>query len=197
MTGCPPFLRPVVVGRGRVVRGCGGGAVGSGGGADSETSKKSDLLDLSFPPRGSVAHVDLKAGAGLVKHALRTVLERIVPQLLLVEKVLERIVAARRKVDAGRGHQTLCDEGGSGEVVQCRAHACAARCSGARGTRPRGTRPARRSPHRDVAGEDFAGERAVEEAGQLGAQRADARSRAKLVGIRERIAEEMNGLYEK
>jgi hypothetical protein len=39
-----------------------------------------------------------------------------------------------------------------------------------RGTRPRGTRPARRAPHRDVAGEDFAGERAVEEAGQLGAQ---------------------------
>ncbi len=32
-TGCPPFLRPVVVGRERVVRGCGGGAVGGGGGS--------------------------------------------------------------------------------------------------------------------------------------------------------------------
>jgi hypothetical protein len=32
-TGCPPFLRPVVVGRERVARGCGGGAGGGGGGA--------------------------------------------------------------------------------------------------------------------------------------------------------------------
>ena len=34
-TGCPHFLRPVVVGRERVVRGCGGGAVGGGGGSRS------------------------------------------------------------------------------------------------------------------------------------------------------------------
>ncbi len=32
-TGCPHFLRPVVVGRERVVRGCDGGADGGGGGA--------------------------------------------------------------------------------------------------------------------------------------------------------------------
>jgi hypothetical protein len=32
-TGCPRFLRPVVVGGGRVVWGCGGGAGGGGGGA--------------------------------------------------------------------------------------------------------------------------------------------------------------------
>ena len=32
-TGCPPFLWPVVVGRERVARGCGGGAVVGGGGA--------------------------------------------------------------------------------------------------------------------------------------------------------------------
>ena len=32
-TGCPHFLRPVVVGRERVVRGCGGGAGCGGGGA--------------------------------------------------------------------------------------------------------------------------------------------------------------------
>ena len=32
-TGYPPFLRPVVVGGGRVVWGCGGGAGGGGGGA--------------------------------------------------------------------------------------------------------------------------------------------------------------------
>ena len=32
-TGCPPFLRPVVVGRERVARGCCGGAGGGGGGA--------------------------------------------------------------------------------------------------------------------------------------------------------------------
>jgi hypothetical protein len=32
-TGCPHFLRPVVVGGGRVVWGCGGGAGGGGGGA--------------------------------------------------------------------------------------------------------------------------------------------------------------------
>ena len=38
MTGCPPFLRPVVVGRERVVRGCGGGAVGGGGGARAGTA---------------------------------------------------------------------------------------------------------------------------------------------------------------
>jgi hypothetical protein len=34
-TGFPPFLRPVVVGRERVVRGCCCGAVGGGGGARS------------------------------------------------------------------------------------------------------------------------------------------------------------------
>ena len=34
-TGCPHFLRPVVVGREHVVRGCGGGADGGGGGARS------------------------------------------------------------------------------------------------------------------------------------------------------------------
>jgi hypothetical protein len=32
-TGCPHFLRPVIVGGGRVVWGCGGGAGGGGGGA--------------------------------------------------------------------------------------------------------------------------------------------------------------------
>jgi hypothetical protein len=32
-TGCPPFLLPVVVGRERVARGCGGGAGSGGGGA--------------------------------------------------------------------------------------------------------------------------------------------------------------------
>ena len=34
-TGCPHFLRPVVVGGGRVVWGCGGGAGGGGGGAQA------------------------------------------------------------------------------------------------------------------------------------------------------------------
>jgi len=58
-------------------------------------------------------HIHLEALAGLVKHALHAVIERVVPQLLVVEEVLERVVASRRELVAA-------DEGGRGETAQCR-----------------------------------------------------------------------------
>jgi hypothetical protein len=71
-TGCPHFLRPVVVGGGRVVRGCGGGGGGGGGGARSRpcgAAQRSCAGSGPLPRAGTQLPVDCALLLGRVAGA--------------------------------------------------------------------------------------------------------------------------------